>query len=476
MGRRTHPPRPIALLAGAVLCASALGSSTASAGTSTAPIITANVSPASPDGANGWYTSDVMVDPFGVNLQGQTELSRSADCDATTDVTTDTANADLTCMVDSTGGSNSLTVQIKRDATDPTLAPEITPATLVLGAPGDAIPGAVDATSGVDTKGCDPVDTSTVGAHSLQCQATDLAGNQATQNVPYTVLAHGAAAAVTATKGDGQVAYVNQQFASALVVTVTDSLGNPVPGETVTFHAPFSGPSADLSRPSDVTNASGIASIRAFANDKAGTYAVRGKVAAVGAARFDLQNAPAPYFADGFSHGLRKWKRTGDVSIATGAGKPAPSALLRASDDKTFATHRFGDAYAAACASSWVRLNSLGGQAVALLRFRGAGDSGISRVSVESNRELFVRNDHKGGVKLSGSRLPLGEWHEIELCTHVGAKGSISLYLDGTKIVGWQQQLGDGRIAAIHLIENDAKTFSLNVDGMLVDRAPGVPV
>ena len=288
--------------------------------------------------------------------------------------------------------------------------------------------------------------------------------------------AHGPAAAVAATKGDEQVAYVDQQFASASVATVTDAQGNPVPGVTVTFHAPFSGPSADLSRPSDVTNENGIASIRAFANDKAGGYIVRGKVAGVGTARFDLRNAPAPYFSDGFSNGLRKWRRTGDVSIASGAGKPAPSALLRASGDTTFATHRFDNTYATACASAWVRVNSLGSGAVALLRFRGPGDSGISRVSVESNRELFVRNDRKGGVRLSGERLPLGEWHEIELCTHVGAKGTISLYLDGTKIVGWKQGLGDRRIAAIHLIENEAKTFSLNVDSMLVDRAPGVPV
>ncbi len=56
-----------------------------------------------------------------------------------------------------------------------------------------------------------------------------------------------------------------------------------------------------------------------------------------------------------------------------------------------------------------------------------------------------MRNDRKGGVKLSGTRLPLGEWHEIELCTHIGAKGTISLYLDGTKILGWRQGLGDRR-------------------------------
>ena len=311
--------------------------------------------------------------------------------------------------------------------------------------PGTASPNATDATSGVATQSCGAVDTSTAGAHSLQCQATDNAGNTITQMVPYTVQPNGPAASLAGTKGDGQVAYVTQQFPSSLVVTVTDAQGNPVPGETVTFRAPLSGPSADLSRLTDVTNANGVTSVRAFANNKVGGYVVTGRINGIGTARFDLRNAAAPYFSDGFSKGLRKWKRTGNISIARGAGRPAPSMLLRANAGKTFATHGLGRAYATTCASASVRLNSLGGEALALIRFRGTGDSGISRVSVETDRELFVRNDRKGGVKLSGKRLPLGEWHEIELCTHVGAKGTISLYLDGAKILSWRQGVGDRR-------------------------------
>jgi hypothetical protein len=469
------------VLAAVILGATALGPANASAGVGAAPpIITSHVNPASPNGANGWYTSGTIDVTFTIDFQGQTGATNDPVCDQTTTISSDTVGDVVTCTASSDGGTATPeSVTIKRDTTNPSLTPQITPATIVLNMTGaDAQPGAEDATSGVDpsTKGCDAVDTSTVGQHSLDCSATDFAGNPATKSVPYTVEPHGAAAAVAPTKGDGQVAYVTQQFASALVATVTDSWGNPVPGVTVSFHAPFSGPSADLSRPSDVTNASGIVSIRAFANNKAGAYSVKARVAGVDAARFDLRNAAAPYFSDGFSNGLRKWNRTGDVSIALRAGKPAPSALLRANDAKTFATHRFSETYATACASAWVRLNSLGDQAVALLRFRGPGDSGISRVSVETDRELFVRNDRKGGVKLSGHRLPLGEWHQIELCTHVGAKGTISLYLDGTKILGWRQPLGDHRIAAIHLIENDVKTFSVNVDDVLVDSKPGVPM
>jgi hypothetical protein len=476
MRRRTYSPRTAAFVAAAIVFSAAFVPVTASA----AATVTPNVTPAAPNGSNGWYNSGAIDVSFTVDIpMGEMETDRSPGC-AGTSITTDTASTIVSCTVTTDLGppTTAATVPIKRDATNPVLNPQITPATLVLNGPGTATPNATDATSGVDqaNTSCGAVNTNTAGAHSLQCTATDNAGNQVTEMVPYTVQPHGPAAQVAATKGDGQVAYVTHQFASSLVVTVTDAQGNPVPGETVTFRAPLSGPSADLSRLTDVTNGNGVTSIRAFANNKAGGYVVTGKIKGIGTARFNLRNAAAPYFADGFSKGLRKWKRTGDISIARGAGRPAPSMLLRASGGKTFATHRFGDAYATACASASVRLNSLGGEAVALLRFRGAGDSGISRVSVESDRELFVRNDRKGGVKLSGTKLPLGEWHEIELCTHIGAKGTISLYLDGTKILGWQQGLGDRRIAAIHLIENDVKTFSLNVDDVLVDRRPGIPV
>jgi hypothetical protein len=474
MRRLTHHPRAAAFVAAAIVFAAVFVPVTASA----AATVTANVTPATPNGLNGWYNSGTIDVTFDITIpMGETEQSRSPDC-AGISITTDTPSTVVSCTVTTDVGlpTTAATDPIKRDATDPALNPQITPATLVLNGPGTATPNATDATSGVATQSCESVDTSTVGTRSLQCTATDMAGNQVSETVPYTVQPNGPAAAVAATKGDGQVAYVTRQFASSIVVTVTDAQNNPVPGETVTFRAPLSGPSADLSRLTDVTNNNGVASIRAFANDKVGSYVVTGKIKGIGTARFDLRNAAAPYFSDGFSKGLRKWKRTGNISIARGAGRPAPSMLLRANGAKTFATHGLGRSYATACASASVRLNSLGGEAVALIRLRGPGDSGISRVSVESDRELFVRNDRKGGVKLSGKRLPLGEWHDIELCTHVGGKGTISLYLDGAKILGWRQGLGDRGIAAIHLIENDVKTFSLNVDDVLVDRRPGAPV
>ncbi|MGZ8660701.1 MAG: Ig-like domain-containing protein, partial [Actinomycetota bacterium] len=304
MGRRTHPPRAAAFVAAAIVFSvTVLGSTSASAAV---PTVTRTITPSDPNGSNGWYNSGMIDVTLAVDVQGGTEISRSGECDTTIQVTSDTAGRVVTCSIETDGGTASDTVTIKRDATNPSLNPQISPATLVLNGPGTAAPNATDATSGIDqaNTSCGAVNTNTIGAHSLQCTATDMAGNQVSEMVPYTVQPNGPAASVAATKGDGQVAYVTRQFASSLVVTVTDAQGNPVPGETVTFRAPLSGPSADLSRLTDVTNGNGVTSIRAFANNKVGGYVVTGKIKGIGTARFDLRNAAAPYFADGFSRGL----------------------------------------------------------------------------------------------------------------------------------------------------------------------------
>jgi hypothetical protein len=126
-----------------------------------------------------------------------------------------------------------------------------------------------------------------------------------------------------------------------------------------------------------------------------------------------------------------------------------------------------------ACASAQIRLNSLGNEAVALLRLRSKNDDGVGRVSVESDRELFVRNDFTGGVNLSGTKIPIGKWNMIEMCATVGGSGSLSLYLNGSKILGWNQDLGPRSIRVVNMIENDTKTFSANFDNVRVDGKPG---
>lgn len=75
------------------------------------------------------------------------------------------------------------------DATQPNLAPTVTPSNVGLNGSATANPHATDPAfgSGIDTASCDPVDTSSVGVHSVSCTATDKAGNSRTASASYTV-------------------------------------------------------------------------------------------------------------------------------------------------------------------------------------------------------------------------------------------------------------------------------------------------
>jgi Thrombospondin type 3 repeat len=82
----------------------------------TPPVITANVGGSI--GNNGWFTSDVSVS-WSVT-DAESAISASSGCGSAS-VTVDTAGSTFTCEATSAGGSNSRSVIVKRDATDPTL-------------------------------------------------------------------------------------------------------------------------------------------------------------------------------------------------------------------------------------------------------------------------------------------------------------------------------------------------------------------
>jgi uncharacterized protein (TIGR03437 family) len=83
-------------------------------------------------------------------------------------------------------------------------------------------------------------------------------------------------------------------FPNPLRVTATDSYGNPVPGVTLTFSAPGSGQSAQLSNTTVVTDSSGAASVTAVANSIAGSYAVAVSATDGVSATFSVTNVPGP--------------------------------------------------------------------------------------------------------------------------------------------------------------------------------------
>lgn len=111
-----------------------------------------------------------------------------------------------------------------------------------------------------------------------------------------TVTVIGPPASIAVQSGSPQSATVNTAYASALVVVVTDSAGQPVPGATVTFSAPSSGASGTFSNATRTTTATtaanGQATASAFtANTIAGPFAVSAGVSGVSAsASFSLTN------------------------------------------------------------------------------------------------------------------------------------------------------------------------------------------
>jgi hypothetical protein len=89
-----------------------------------------------------------------------------------------------------------------------------------------------------------------------------------------------------------QTTTVVTAFADPLQVRVTDTVGDPVPGVTVTFSAPASGASATLSAPTAVTDINGFAEVDATANTIAGSYVVTASVENVDTpASFSLTNS-----------------------------------------------------------------------------------------------------------------------------------------------------------------------------------------
>ncbi|WP_157559154.1 PxKF domain-containing protein [Nocardioides sp. Soil774] len=147
----------------------------------TAPVITKVLTPAQPDGANGWYRTDVGIDWTVSDPESAFTAQGCADTALTTD-----GSLTSSCSATSTGGTaGPVSVTVKRDATPPTLEP------VVVGDLGQNgwYTGAVtvswkagDDTSGVDLATVCGASTLTedVASRTFSCTVKDLAGNTAT--------------------------------------------------------------------------------------------------------------------------------------------------------------------------------------------------------------------------------------------------------------------------------------------------------
>ena len=152
----------------------------------TPPVIASNVT--GTPGHNAWYVSDVTVE--WTVTDDESTISASSGC-APTSLTTDTADATLTCTATSAGGNVCTSVTIMRDATPPGIIWEggpIVGGSYYFGlAPAAPSCTATDATSG--QAGCDITGyTTAVGSQVVTATAHDVAGNQTTEQRTFTVL------------------------------------------------------------------------------------------------------------------------------------------------------------------------------------------------------------------------------------------------------------------------------------------------
>jgi len=158
----------------------------------TAPVISYTVNglyPEVPDGLNGWYVSNAFVD---WTVDDPESSFATTGCDDTL-IDYDTTGVTLSCEATSAGGTNSASVTIKRDATNPDVS--------LVGGPAEGsshyfgfVPAAPtcdasDVTTGLAGACSVSGYGTTVGNHTVIASAFDNAGNEGTDSASYEVLA-----------------------------------------------------------------------------------------------------------------------------------------------------------------------------------------------------------------------------------------------------------------------------------------------
>jgi hypothetical protein len=148
----------------------------------TAPQITAATTTA--PNAAGWYRDDVAV-----AYTCSDALSGVVACPSAQVLTGEgAAVASVPRTVTDAAGNTSapVSVAVKIDRTAPMLAPSVAQP-LLLHAASAAQANATDALSGIDAQSCSALATGSIGAKSVNCTATDIAGNTASVSANYRV-------------------------------------------------------------------------------------------------------------------------------------------------------------------------------------------------------------------------------------------------------------------------------------------------
>ena len=163
----------------------------------TGPEITYTLDPATPDGSNGWYKSNVAIDWTVTDDESEPTIDSGCE-DQTITADTDSSGVTLSCEAHSDGGeAEPVSVTIKKDATAPTVS-------LAVGDNGIAADGSYFFGFVPSQPTCEASDTTpgsgldgectvagygdSVGEHTVKATANDNAGNTGeSESITYTV-------------------------------------------------------------------------------------------------------------------------------------------------------------------------------------------------------------------------------------------------------------------------------------------------
>jgi hypothetical protein len=188
-----------------------------------------------------------------------------------------------------------------------------------------------------------------------------------------------------------------------------------------------------------------------------------------------VQTGPAAIFSDDFSSGnLSAWTVVMRMTIDASIGSPsAPSARAQVTGQSAFAKKTLASPVSNPCLSARVNAANLGANSVILLRTLTSGGVGVIRVLANASGVLVIRSD-VSGVQFS-SQVALGSgWVTLEVCGTVGTSSAWDVYRNGVRIVNsWTANSGTAAVGQVQIGDTTAKTFTLNIDDVVVDQLPG---